>query len=204
MAYREPGPERTSERNPSGSFAGPPTTHGQHPRMDDGRPPAMQDPRRERDAWRHERAPEDDPRYDEYPRNPETAEWLRRTQGRETEREREIYMLEREKDIREREKQRDAWYRHANSSTGPAAYDGDRHLARPQATSPTFTKGQVGPDRPPASNHSRSGRDEWERDRPRAYHDEEYGRNVDPNRHRPEDPDYQRAMARVSTTFALL
>lgn len=203
MAYREPGPERITERNPSGPLPPPSTAHGQPARMDDGRPAAMQDPRRERDSWRRERAPEDDGRYDEYPRNPETAEWLRRTQGRETEREREVYMLERERDLREREKQRDAWYRHANSAAAPIPYENDRRLSRPQASPPTFVKGPA-TDRHSASTLPRSGRDEWEIERTRAYHDEEYGRSVDTSRHRTEDADYQRAMAAVSVDSCMM
>ena len=195
MAYRESGQDRASERNPSGAYS---TSHDQPSRPDDARSAPMQDHRRESNAWRHDRAPEDDGRYDDYPRNPETAEWLRRTQGRETEREREVYMLERERDLREREKQRDAWYRHANSSTAPTSYDNDRHLSGPNASPSAYGKGQSGSDRPSVSTVSRSGRDEWERERNRAYREEEYGRSIETSRRRPEDADYQRSVADVS------
>lgn len=101
MAYREP------DRNTS--FP----SHGPLRPMDTARqdPPTNGHQR----EWRQT---DEDRQYDDYPRHPETAEWLRRTQGgRESEREREVYMLERERELREREKQRDAWYRHAQTQS---------------------------------------------------------------------------------------
>ncbi|KAJ9092873.1 hypothetical protein QFC19_008597, partial [Naganishia cerealis] len=205
MSYHGSGAERITERNPSGSLHTPSATQlpSQRTREDEERHLGVRHQTRdnvlrEREAWAHDMA-EPPLQKTEYRRVYDKADGLdhvRRQQelqiAAERQRERELYRLDR--DPRERPTElRDAWYR-------LPTHDQPRAPSSRRIPSPLTATRQPSVDQSSVSNMpmmTRYDRErvEWDRERTRAFRDEEHMRISEARSRRMDEMEYQRSIA---------
>lgn len=209
MSYRGSGTERMTDRNPSGSFHPSSATQlpSQRTTEEEERNLAVRHQTREkvlreREAWAHDIAePHQKADFRRAYDKPDGLDHVRRQQElqiaaeRNRDRERDVYRLERDT----RERPTDPWYRH---STHDQPRGTSRQNISPLAVNRQPSMEHHGSANMPTLSRYDRDREEWERERARAYRDEEHSRMLDPRSHRRDETEYRRSLTDVSGACA--
>ncbi|KAJ9100566.1 hypothetical protein QFC21_003610 [Naganishia friedmannii] len=201
MSNHGSGAERMTDRNPSRPFrlpsATPLSSRGTREEEDRhlaARRQTREKVLREREAWAHDMVePHQKADYRRAYDKPDGLDHVRRQQElqiateRNRDRERDVYRLERDP----RDRPPDPWYRHP-SHDQPRA--NPRQNISPLTANRQPSTDHHGPANMPRLSRYDRDREDWERERKRAYLDEEHSRMLDPRSHRRDESEYQRSL----------